>query len=282
MRKLVFSTLVCCWIALTSIQAQIATPQPSPGASISQRVGLVDVKVDYSRPSLRGRKLFGEVREYGKIWRTGANQATKITFSDDVTLNGSKVPAGEYALLSIPTAKEWTIILSKDLKTTEQSYKQENDVVRFTAKPVSLPAKVETFTIDFSDLTTNGGNLNICWENVKTSIKIETDVDKKVMAQIKEKVIDNPTPAAGDLFAAAVYYLDNNRDLPQALTWMNKATETNPQFWQLHQKAKLQAKLKDYKGATETAKKSIELAKAASNNDYVKMNEKLLAEMPKK
>ncbi|MDJ1502864.1 DUF2911 domain-containing protein [Xanthocytophaga agilis] len=282
MRKLVFSTLICCWIAFTSIQAQIATPQPSPGASVSQRVGLVDVKVDYSRPSLRGRKLFGEVREYGKIWRTGANQATKITFSDDVMLNGSKVPAGEYALLSIPNAKEWTIILSKDLKTTEQSYKQENDVVRFTAKPVSLPAKVETFTIDFSDLTTNGGNLNICWENVKTSIKIETDVDKKVMAQIKEKVIDNPTPAAGDLFAAAVYYLDNNRDLPQALTWMNKATETNPQFWQLYQKAKLQAKLKDYKGATESAKKSIELAKAASNTDYVKMNEKLLAEMPKK
>jgi hypothetical protein len=282
MKKILVSAFVFCCLAVMQLHAQISTPQPSPGASVSQRVGLTDIKVDYSRPSLKGRKLFGEVREYGKIWRTGANQATKVTFSDEVSLNGNKVAAGEYALMSIPNQSEWTIILSKDLKVTEQSYKPENDAVRFTVKPATLPAKVETFTIDFSDLGTNTANLNICWGTVKATVNVQTDVDKKVMAQIKEKVLDNASPAPGDLYAAALYYLDNNRDLPQALTWMNKATEKDPQFWQLHQKAKLQAKLKDYTGAVATAKKSIELAKAANNSDYVKMNEKLLAEMPKK
>lgn len=282
MKKILVSAFVFCCLAVTQLHAQISTPQPSPGASVSQRVGLTDIKVDYSRPSLKGRKLFGEVREYGKIWRTGANQATKVTFSDEVSLNGNKVAAGEYALMSIPNQSEWTIILSKDLKVTEQSYKPENDAVRFTVKPATLPAKVETFTIDFSDLGTNTANMNICWGTVKATVNVQTDVDKKVMAQIKEKVLDNASPAPGDLYAAALYYLDNNRDLSQALTWMNKATEKDPQFWQLHQKAKLQAKLKDYKGAEASAKKSIELAKAANNSDYVKMNEKLLAEMPKK
>jgi len=280
MKKILVCAVALCWAALQT-QAQISMPQPSPGASVMQKVGLTDVKVDYSRPSLKGRKLFGEIREYGKVWRTGANQATKLTLSDDVMLNGNKVPAGEYALMSIPTANEWTLILSKDLKVTEQSYKPENDVVRLTIKPTAAAQKVETFTIDFSDLTSNSANLNISWENVKATIKVEADANSKVMAQIKEKVIDNANASAADLYMAAVYYLETNRDLPQALTWMNKATETNPQFWQLHQKAKLQARLKDYKAAEATAKKSIELAKAANNSDYVKMNEKLLAELPK-
>jgi tetratricopeptide (TPR) repeat protein len=148
-------------------------------------------------------------------------------------------------------------------------------------KPAKTAAPYETFTIDFSDLTTNAANLNIKWENTKVTLKLETDVDSKVMAQIKEKVIDNQNPQPQDLYAASIYYLDNNKDLNQALTWMNKATEKDPQFWQLHQKARLQAKLKDYKNAEATARKSIELAKTAKNDDYVQLNEKLLAEMPK-
>lgn len=280
MKKIFAAFLICCCTAVG--YAQINTPQPSPAASVAQRVGLADVKVEYSRPSLRGRKLFGDIREYGKVWRTGANQATKITFSDEVMLNGTKVPAGEYAVMSIPNKAEWTFILSKDLKVSEQSYKPENDALRLAVKPAALPQKVETFAIDFSDVTNTGANLNLSWENVRATVRIETDVDSKVTAQIKEKVTDNPNATPGDMYAAALYYLDNNKDLKQAMAWMDKATEKDPKFWQLHQKAKLQAKLKDYKAAEATAKQSIEMAKAANNADYVKMNEKLLSELPKK
>jgi len=271
----------CCMIFVQS-QAQISTPQPSPAASVSQKVGLADVSVSYSRPSLKGRKLFGEIRQYGQIWRTGANQATKLTISDEISINGTKVPAGEYAIMSIPAQNEWTLILSKDLKVTEASYKQENDVARFMVKPMAAAQKTENFTIDFSDVTANSANLNISWENTKATLKLLADVDAKVMAQIKEKVLENASASMNDTYTAAVYYMENNKDMKQAMTWMNKATEKDAQFWQLHQKAKLQAKMKDYKAAEATAKQSIELAKAAKNGDYVKMNEKLLAEMPKK
>ena len=269
-------------MAAIQIQAQINTPQPSPAASVSQKVGLADVSVSYSRPSLKGRKLFGGIREYGQVWRTGANQATKLTVSDEITISGTKIAAGEYAIMSIPTQNEWTVILSKDLKVNETSYKQENDVARFMVKPTATAQKTETFTIDFSDVTSNSANLNIAWDNSKATLKLAADVDGKVMAQIKEKVLDNANADLNDTYTAAVYYMENNKDLKQAVTWMNKATEKDAKFWQLHQKAKLQAKMKDYKAATATAKQSIELAKAAKNDDYVQMNEKLLAEMPKK
>ncbi len=262
--------------------AQISTPQPSPSASIMQKVGLTDMTINYSRPSLKGRKLFGEIRKYGVIWRTGANQATKLILSDEATFNGNKVPAGEYAILSIPNKNEWTIILSKDLKTTEQSYTKDNDVLRFTVKPMAISPTVETFTIDFSNITPNTADLNIYWENVKAVVKIETDVDGKVMTQIKEKVLNNASASVGDMYTAAVYYLDNGKDLKQAQEWMNKATEKDPKFWQMYHKARLLEKLKDYKGAETAAKKSIELAKAANNADYVQMNEKLLAGLFKK
>ncbi len=148
-------------------------------------------------------------------------------------------------------------------------------------KPAKTATPYETFTIDFSDLTTNGANLNIKWENTKITLKLETEVDSKIMAQIQEKVINNASASNDDMYAAALYYLDANKDLNQALTWMNKATEKDPKFWQLHQKAKLQAKLKDYKGAEASARKSIELAKTAKNDDYVRMNEQLIAGLPK-
>ncbi len=261
--------------------AQIAMPQPSPAATVTQKVGLADVTLSYSRPSARGRQIFGGLRPYGKLWRTGANAATKLTFSEDVTVNGTKVPAGEYSLFTIPGKDEWTVMLNKNPKAGENDYKEADDAARFKVKPAKTAAAYETFTIDFSDLTTNTANLNIKWENTKVTLKLETDVDSKVMAQIKEKVIDNADAKPQDLFAASVYYMENNKDLNQALTWMNKATEKDPQFWQLHQKARLQAKLKDYKNAEATARKSIELAKTAKNDDYVQLNEKLLAEMPK-
>jgi hypothetical protein len=261
--------------------AQITMPQPSPSATVTQKVGLADVTLSYSRPSARGRKIFGDLLPYGQLWRTGANAATKLTFSDEVTVNGTKVPAGEYSLFTIPGKDEWTVMLNKNVKASANDYKEAEDVARFKVRPAKTAAPYETFTIDFSDLTANAASMNIKWENTKVALKLETDVDSKVMAQIKELVIDSPNAKPQDLYAASIYYMENNKDLNQALTWMNKATEKDPQFWQLHQKARLQAKLKDYKNAEATARKSIELAKTAKNDDYVRLNEKLLAELPK-
>jgi hypothetical protein len=282
MKKLLLLALLACSLFFTpAVNAQIAMPQPSPSATVTQKVGLTDVTLSYSRPNARGRKVFGDLLPYGKLWRTGANAATKLTFSEEITVNGNKIPAGEYSLFTIPGPDEWTVMINKNAKATANDYKESEDAARFKVKPTKTAAPYETFTIDFSDLTTNAANMNIKWENTKVVLKLETDVDSKVMAQIKEKVIDNPDAKPQDMYSAAIYYMENNKDLNQALTWMNKSTEKEPQFWQLHQKARLQAKLKDYKNAEATARKSIELAKTAKNDDYVRLNEKLLAELPR-
>jgi hypothetical protein len=277
-RLFVWGVIVCSTLFSAVSQAQINMPQPSPAASLTQKVGLTDVTVNYSRPSMKGRKIFGELLTYGKLWRTGANAATKLTFSDEVTLEGKKIPAGEYSLFTIPGAAEWTVILNKNAKAGMNDYKQEEDAARFTVKPTKTPSKVETFTILFSDVQPTTANLDLMWENTLVRMKMTTDVDSKVMAQIKEKVIDATPSDPGMYFQAASYYYETGKDMKQALDWVNKATATNPQFWMVHLKAKIQAKLKDYKGAVESANQSIELAKAAKNDDYVRLNEKLIAE----
>ncbi|WP_210487021.1 DUF2911 domain-containing protein [Rufibacter aurantiacus] len=283
--QLVWSLAMALFLMGTQASAQIQTPAASPSASVTQVVGLTKVTVDYSRPSVKGRKIFGDLAPYGKLWRTGANAATKITFSDEVMLEGNKVPAGEYALYTIPGEKEWTVVIHKNTKLWGDGgpdYKQEDDQVRFKVTPKRLNEKVESFTIGFADLTNSSGVLQISWENTLVPVKITTDVDTKVMAQIREKVINgtNVTPA---LYAAAAsYYADTNKDLKQALAWMKQANEKDPKFWNLHQQAKMQAKLNDFKGATTTAQKSIELAKKENNADYVALNEKLLAEIKNK
>jgi hypothetical protein len=220
------------------------------------------------------------VRPYGELWRTGANAPTTFKFSDEVTIEGKKIPAGTYSVFSIPGQNEWTVMLNKNAKATTDDYSEAEDVARFTIKPKKTASTYETFTIDLSDLTANTAMINLKWEDTKISMKMETEVDSKVMAQIKEKLAANPDDPATN-FQAAVYYMETGKDLKQALEMMNKGTAKDPQFWQLHQKAKLQAKLKDKKGAAETANKSIELAKKAKNNDYVRMNEQLLTELKK-
>jgi hypothetical protein len=279
MKKSLFLLLVIisCSLLTNVAYGQINMPQPSPSATVMQKVGLTDVTISYSRPSMRGRKIFGELVPFGEMWRTGANTATTFTFSDEVTLEGKKIPGGTYSVFTIPGQNEWTVILNKNAKAGVNDYKQAEDVARFTVQPKKTGSPYETFTIDISDLTMSGALLNIKWENTKAVLKMETEVDAKVMAQIKDRM----EPSNNVYFQAAVYYMESGKDLNQAMEWMNKATAKDPQFWQLHQKAKLQAKMKDNKGAIETAKKSIELAKVAKNNDYVRLNENLLAELQK-
>jgi hypothetical protein len=275
-------------LAAPAAQAQIVTPQASPKSTVTQRVGLTDVTITYSRPSVKGRTIFGgdkAVVPTGKRWRTGANATTSIKFSDDVTIEGKKVPAGEYGLYTIPTAAEWTVVLNKSLKqgADVDGFKDDQDVARFTIKPYKLANKVETFTISFAELTPATANVDMLWDLTGAKFKITADVESKVMAQIDEKVIKNASPVANDLAGAAVYYYDNNKDLKQALTWIQKANATDPKFWNVNTEAKIRLKMKDYKGAVAAAEQSKKLALAATpaNTEYAKMDDDLIAEAKK-
>ena len=276
-------------LAAPAAHAQIKTPAASPQSTITQRVGLTDVTIVYSRPSAKGRSIFGSDNSLvpnGKRWRTGANGTTSIKFSDDVTIEGKKIPAGEYGIYTVPRPGEWTVVLNKSLKqgADVDGFKDDQDVARFSIKPYKLPAKVETFTIGFTDLTPATANVDMAWENTGAKFKIIADVESKVMAQIDEKVVKAATPAPGDLAAAAVYYYDSNKDLKQALAWMEKANAAEPtKYWNLNTEAKIRLKMKDYKGAMTAAEASKKAALAATppNGDYVKMDEELIAEAKK-
>ena len=265
-------------------QAQIATPAASPAASVTQKVGLTDVSIAYSRPSLKGRTIGKDVVPYGEMWRTGANSPTLIKFNDEITIQGNKVPAGEYVLITIPTQKEWTVILHKNKElwgNTDARYNQANDQLRFKVKPQTNPKSIESFTINFTNLKSNSADVELMWGKEIASFTITTDVDSKVMAQIQEKVVNGTNVAPGLYAAAASYYLSANKDMKQALEWMKKANATDAKFWNLHTQAKIQANLKDYKGAIKTAEQSIELAKKENNPEYVRMNEQAIAEWKK-
>lgn len=273
--SLIFTALLCSF----TVVAQIKTPSLSPQFELKGAVGLAEVKVVYSRPSARGRQIAGNLIPYGEVWRTGANASTKISFSEDVKLNGHPVPAGEYALYTIFTEETATIILSKNLSWWGAiGYDPAEDQLRFDV-PVKHPSShYETFTISFSDFTLHSANLNMKWEHTKAMFAIESEVDSKVMADIKAQVIDGAPANPGVYFQAASYYYETERDPEMALAWVNKAIEgsKNEQYWVFHLKAKLLARLDRKKEAVATAKKSIELAAAGKNPDYVRLNEQLI------
>lgn len=267
-----------------SASAQINAPQPSPSATLKQTIGITDVEVNYSRPGVKDRVIFGELEKWGNMWRTGANASTKVKFSDDVTVEGNKLAAGEYALYTIPGENEWTIIFNTNLTLWGTGgYKQEEDAVRFTVKPLKLNDKIESLDIDFSHFTYTGAKMDIKWENTLVSFQIETKAIELVEKQIKDQLVDGPS--AGSYASAVNFYLENDKDMNLALTWINKAIDKRPQaFWYIHTKAKVLAKLGKNKEAIETAKKSIELARANEGGDYgyVENNEKLIKELEAK
>ncbi len=272
--------LVACLLAgsLTVLQAQpLRTPAPSPAAVLKQEFALSTVEVNYSRPSIKGRKIFGDLVPYGKVWRTGANGATTITFGEDVTVGGKPVPAGKYGLLTIPGENEWTVIISRQLDVTSPAaYKQDMDQVRFQVKPQAMPIAIESFMIAFDNIKANSMEMDILWDRTVVVVPITANVDSKISAQIDDLMSKDNRPYA----AAAAYYLENGKDLNKALGWFDKALEQNPTaFWIYYQKASCQAKLGKKQDAMTTAKKSIELAKAAKNDDYVVLNEKLIASL---
>lgn len=254
---------------------QLKTPSPSTTQTIKQELGIGAVELSYSRPNVKGRKIFGDLVPYGAVWRTGANAATTLTFSDEVNIGGTKVPAGKYGLLSIPAESEWTLILTKQTDVTSPAaYKPDQDVVRVKAVPKAVSSPVETFTMQFANVKPNGADLQIMWDKTVLSLPITMDVETKVMAQIDNLMNQDNRP----YFQAAMYYMESGKDLNQALTWLDKAVDQNPDaFWVHYQRANALAKLGRKSDARQAANKSIELARKAQNTDYVKLNEKLLA-----
>lgn len=261
----------------TSFAQQIQMPQASPAAKIAQQVGLSNVSVDYSRPSTKGRKIFGELVPFGQVWRTGANGATILNFSTDVIIDGKNVPAGKYALYAIPNKSEWTMILSKNTELWGSiGYDQEDDLLRFNVTPNKLSRNYETMEITFADMTDTGADLSIKWETTRVDFRIETEVDEIVMAQIQELVIDSETKNPGLLYSAANYYYTNKKDMNQAYAWISKSVESDKKYWTVHLKAKIETTLGLKTEATASAKESMALAKEAGNPDYIALNERLI------
>jgi hypothetical protein len=276
--KLVFAGIVAFVLLVNTANAQsLPIPPPSPRQTITQQFATANIEIEYSRPSVKGRKAFGDVVPFGKVWRTGANAATTISFGDEVIVNGVKIAKGKYGLLSIPGETEWIIIITKDLDvTSENNYKPENDVVRIAAKPTALAATVETFTIDVNNIKPNEADVFLRWDRTEVSFKVQAEIDTKIMAAIEKEMSVDKRPYS----QAATYYLENGKDLNKALEWINKAIEARTEaFWLYHTKSKIQYKLKDYNGAIATAMASADKAKAANNEEYVKMNDKLIAEI---
>jgi tetratricopeptide (TPR) repeat protein len=278
-KKLLLSLLALGLVISVNLQAQtLKTPAPSPLQTIKQNFGLGEVSIEYSRPSAKGRVIFGDVVSFGNIWRTGANSATKITIAEDTKIEGNAIAAGTYAIYTLPGKDAWDIMFYKDLTLGGNvgEYKKEDEVLRISVKPSALTQKVETFTINFADMTATTCNVELVWEQTRVAFKLSTEIDTKVMKSIETAM----APAdKRPYFSAASYYYDNNKDMKQALEWIDKAVEQNPKaYWVLHLKAKIQLKLKDAKGAIETAEKSKALALEDKDEAYVKNNDKLIAE----
>ncbi|MGO4921204.1 DUF2911 domain-containing protein [Maribacter spongiicola] len=266
-------------VASITVEAQINTPAPSPSAKLMQTVGLTKVNIDYSRPSMRGRKVFGNLVPFDQLWRTGANGYTLVTFDSDVTIGGKEVKAGTYSIFTKPGASEWEVFFYTDVVGggTPSNWEESKIVAQLSAPVYPIEMPIETFTISIDDVTSNGANIGIMWENTYIGIPFTVGTDVTVMSSI-DKALNGPS--SEDYYAAAVYYSSEGKDINKAKEWMNKAMSMTekPAFWQLRQQSLILAKAGDKKGAIEAAKKSLIGATAAGNNDYIKMNNDSLKE----
>lgn len=277
MKKLLL--LLLAFGTMGTVNAQILTPAPSPASKMEQMVGLTTVSLDYSRPSMKGRTIFGDLVPFGKLWRTGANARTKVTFSTDVVVDRTTLKAGTYAIFSVPAVDTWDIIFYTEFEGggAPANLDETKVAARVKAEVNKFPFDVETFTIDINNITTNGATLDIVWEKTAVGVSFTVPTDDIVLASLK-KVMNGPT--ANDYYSAAVYYATTDKDIKQAKEWMDKAMSMveKPAYWQLRQQSLIYAKAGDKKAAIETAKKSLAGAETAGNADYVKMNKDSLKE----
>jgi tetratricopeptide (TPR) repeat protein len=244
-------------------EKKIEFPAASQHSVVKQRVGLTDVEIDYSRPNKNNREIFGGLVPYGKLWRTGANAVTRIKFSKPVTLGHKELPAGEYALFTIPTADEWTIIISKDATVQSAAdYKEENDAARITVKPATIPDAIETFTIGLGDVKGASATLNFFWDKTRVPVKLTTDDLEQVSKQLEGAINAKSPLDPRTAYQAAAFYYDNDKDMNQAARWIDQALEKNPDAYFMHyKKAQIQAKLGDKKAAVASAQKAIDILK---------------------
>ena len=261
-----------------STQAQVKISAPSPSSKIEQVIGLTDVTLEYSRPSMKGRDVFGNLVPFGKVWRTGANKNTQITFSDDVKVNGNELKKGTYALFTKPGKENWEVIFYSDIENwgTPQEWSDAKVATSVSAKATKLPMKVETFTLMFSDLSMESGELNILWDDTEVTLKIEVPSKATTLASIEKTMAG---PGSGDYYNAASFYYEIE-DYANAKKHIDKALEMNkePRFWMYRKKSLIYSKSGDKKGAIKAAKTSLELSTKAGNADYIKMNKDSLKE----
>lgn len=280
MKKLVLAAFVA--LVSFSVEAQIQTPAPSPASKLEQKVGLTDVTVVYSRPSMRGRKIFGDLVPFDAIWRTGANQNTMITFSDDVVVEGKQLKAGTYAIYTRPNDGVWEVIFYTDTNNWGNPQEWDASKVAAMVKVETMPMAetVETFTITIDDLNNNGATLGILWENTYVGTKFVVPTVDKTLKSITETMSKTEGLTANDYYAAGSYYFSEGMNMEQAKEWVDKAVEMDggKAYWMMRTQSLIYAKLGDMKGAVEAAKKSLVAAQAAGNQDYVKMNKDSLKE----
>ena len=280
MKKLILGILFIGLFAMAD--AQITTPAPSPKSTVKQTIGLTDVTVEYSRPSVKGRTIFGDLVPYNQLWRTGANESTDITFSDDVVFGGKSVAAGTYALYTFPGENQWRVILYEDADlwgSPGDNFDQGKVVAQAEVEPTAFEGIIESFSIGFDHLRNNSAHLTMGWENTMVSVPIEVHTKTKVEESI-ENVFSGPS--ANDYHSAASYYLEEGMDLEKAHKWSSKAVEMNPEaFWMMKVKAEIEAALGNYDQAITTAEQSAKAAEKAGNKQYVGFNNENIAKWKK-
>lgn len=261
--------------------SQIAAPEASPAATLSQAIGFANVTIEYNRPQLKGRDMFADLTREGEIWRTGANMSTRFTTTDEVSIEGNKIPAGNYSIYSIPGKKEWTVIINKKIQWGT-GYNQEDDLLRVTVPTLKTSDKVEAFIFYFSAVTEESATLGFAWGNSKVEVKIEAPVQEKVLASIDEVMADESKAGDNDFYTASNFYLERGLDAKKALDWANKFVERQAdRYWGYRLQARAFAANGKYDEAIAAAEKSTVLAREAGNMDYVFNNGKDIEEWKK-
>ena len=281
MKKLVLTLFTLCFFSISF--SQIKTPQPSPSCSIKQTVGITEISINYSRPGAKDRAIFGELVPYNKIWRTGANKATAITFDSDVIFGESKVRKGTYSLFTVPGENDWIVMLNKETELWGAgNYNKEDEVASYKVKSKKTTDFAESFTIDFNTFSAFGAMMNLTWENTQVSIPVMTLGKEKLAEQFKKELVDGPD--AGLFYNGARFYLDNNLDINLALEWITVATEKRPEaFWMLYQQARILDKSGNKKEAIQAAQKVISIASEKEDDyGYISRAEKLIKKIKAK